>query len=281
MTDKAGENMFETTRQTTRSRSAFNMLELIYHSIVRDIRKDHRNALVGLIMNMMQTVIFVAAFYFMFSILGLRGAAIRGDFLLYIMSGIFLFLTHTKAMAAVLKAEGPSSAMMKHAPMNTIVAIAASTISALYIQVLSLSVVLYLYHVIMGPITIYDPAGAMGMILLAWFSGVAVGMIFSALKPWIPGFVNVASTIYSRANMIASGKMFVANTLPGFMLTMFDWNPLFHAIDQARGFAFINYNPHNSSISYPIIVSIILIMVGLMLEFYTRKNASVSWEAAR
>jgi hypothetical protein len=28
-------------------------------------------------------------------------------------------------------------------------------------------------------------------------------------------------------------------------------------------------------------VSLILIMVGLMLEFYTRKNASVSWDAAR
>jgi hypothetical protein len=38
------------------------MLGLIYHSIVREIRKDHRNAVVGLIMNMMQTVIFVTAF---------------------------------------------------------------------------------------------------------------------------------------------------------------------------------------------------------------------------
>lgn len=41
--------------------------------------------------------------------------------------------------------------------------------------------------------------------------------------------------------MIASGKMFVANTLPNFMLAMFDWNPLLYTIDQARGFAFINY----------------------------------------
>lgn len=83
------------------------MLELIYHSIVRELRKDHRHAVIGLLMNMLQTVIFVLAFYFMFSVLGLKGSAIRGDFLLYIMSGIFLFLTHTKAMGAVLKAEGP------------------------------------------------------------------------------------------------------------------------------------------------------------------------------
>jgi hypothetical protein len=31
-----------------------------------------------------------------------------------------------------------------------------------------------------------------------------------------------------------------ANTMPYFMLAMFDWNPLFHLIDQARGFTFIN-----------------------------------------
>jgi ABC-type polysaccharide/polyol phosphate export permease len=275
--------MFEVHSPKThsRSRSALNMLELIYHSIVREIRKDHRYAVVGLIMNMMQTVIFVAAFYFMFSVLGLRGSAIRGDFMLYIMSGIFLFLTHTKAMGAVLGAEGPASALMKHAPMNTIVAITSSAIASLYIQVLSMSVVLYLYHVIFGPITIVDPISAMGSLLLAWFSGVAVGIIFLAIKPWFSGFVSIASSIYARANMIASGKMFVANSLPGFMLPVFDWNPLFHCIDQARGYIFINYNPHFTSINYPVKVSLILIMIGLMLEFYTRKNASVSWDATR
>lgn len=273
--------MFEARRPANRSRSAFGLLELIYHSIVREIRKEHRHAVVGLIMNMMQTIVFVAAFYFMFSVLGLRGAAIRGDFLLYIMSGIFLFLTHTKAMGAVLKAEGPASAMMKHAPMNTLIAISSAAIASLYVQLLSMAVVLYLYHVVFSPITIQDPIGAMGMILLSWLSGVAVGIVFLALKPWFPGFVSIASSIYARANMIASGKMFVANTMPGFMLAMFDWNPLFHCIDQARGYVFINYNPHFSSISYPIYVTIVLIMVGLMLEFYTRKNASISWEAAR
>jgi len=79
--------------------------------------------------------------------------------------------------------------------------------------------------------------------------------------------------------MIASGKMFVANTLPGLMLAMFDWNPLFHTIDQARGFAFINYNPHNSSIIYPINIGIALMALGLIGEYYTRKRASSSWGA--
>jgi len=248
---------------------------------VRSVRQSHGNALVGLFMNIMQTVIFVMAFFVMFSILGLRGSAVRGDFLLYIMSGIFLFLTHTKALGAVVSSEGPASPMMKHAPMNTLVAICASAIGALYIQVLSLIVVLFVYHVAFTPVVIDQPVAAFGMLLVAWFSGVAIGMVFLALKPWLPGFVGMASTIYARANMIASGKMFLANSLPANRRSLFDWNPLFHAIDQARGYTFLNYNPHYTSYSYPLILAVVLLMVGLMGEFYTRKHASISWSARR
>jgi len=273
--------MFEARRPKSRTRSALQLADLTYHATVRHVRRDHGNAVVGLLLNILQTVVFVLAFYFMFSVLGLRGSAIRGDFLLYIMSGIFLFMTHTKAMGAVVMSEGPASPMMKHAPMNTIVAIAAAALGSLYIQVLSMVVVLWVYHAAFEPITIHDPVGAMGMVLLSWFSGVAIGMVFLALKPWIPDVVKVTSAIYARANMIASGKMFVANAMPGYVLVFFTWNPLFHTIDQARGYVFINYNPHFSNVEYPLLLSVGLMFLGLMGEFYTRKTASISWEARR
>ncbi|MHC0052092.1 ABC transporter permease [Actibacterium sp. D379-3] len=273
--------MFSSSRPKNNLHSGFHLLSLIYHATVRDVRRSHGNALMGLMMNILQTVFFVAAFYFMFAVLGLRGNAIRGDFLLYIMSGIFLFMTHNKALGSVVSSEGPASAMMKHAPMNTVVAISSAALASLYIQVLSMAVVLFIYHVAFVPITIDQPAAAMGMVLLAWFSGAAIGMLLLAIKPWAPGFVSIVSSVYQRANMVASGKMFVANSLPGYMLAWFDWNPLFHTIDQARGFVFINYNPHFSSTGYPFFLSLALMMLGLMGEFYTRKQASLSWNARR
>ena len=257
------------------------LVELIYHSIVRSVRKQHNNAFIAILMNMMQAVMFVMAFYVMFSILGMRGAAVRGDFLLYIMSGIFLYLTHTKALSAVAGSEGPASPMMQHAPMTTIVAIASAALGALYVQVLSLFVILFVYHVAFVPITIDQPIAAFGMMLIAWFTGCALGMVLLAIKPWFPTFVSIFSMVYQRANMIASGKMFLANSLPGFMLAMFDWNPLFHAIDQSRGYVFINYNPRYSNGEYPMWVGLIFLMIGLMGEFYTRKHASISWNARR
>ncbi|SES09346.1 ABC-type polysaccharide/polyol phosphate export permease [Tranquillimonas rosea] len=273
--------MFQRPQRETGLASAAGIADLIYHNTVRNVRKTHSNALFAILINIFQTVVFVMIFYLLFVVLGMRGQAIRGDFMLYIMTGIFLYMVHTRVVQSIISSEGPASPMMKHAPMTTAISIASAALGSLYIQVLSMACVLYVYHVGWGPITIHDPRGAFGMVFLAWFSGVGVGIIFLAIKPWAPSFVSMTSMIYTRANMIASGKMFVANTLPAVMLPYFTWNPLFHVIDQARGFTFVNYWPHNSAVMYPVYVSLGLLMVGMMGEFYTRKHASISWSARR
>ncbi|HCQ65211.1 MAG TPA: ABC transporter permease [Rhodobacteraceae bacterium] len=273
--------MFQVGQQHNRVSQWIALLEVIYHATVRNVRKSHANALVGIFLNMLQSLMLVLVFYVMYAVLGLKGSMIRGDFLLYIMSGIFLYMTQIKTMGAVVGSDGPASPMMQHAPMNTFVAIMSAALSQLYTQVLSVAVVIYVYHIAFNPITIYQPAGAFGMLLLAWFSGLGVGLIFLAIKPWFPQVAGVGSTIYARANMIASGKMFLANSMPYYLLPMFAWNPLFHIIDQARGFVFINYNPHYSNWLYPLLVSLGLMMIGFMGEAFTRKHVSLSWGARR
>lgn len=273
--------MFHRQTRASTPAAALRLAELVFHSAARQTRKSHGNALLALGMAMLQTIIFVAAFYFMFDLLGMRGGAIRGDFVLYLLSGIFLFMTHIKAMGAVTAADGPAAPMMKHAPMNTLVAVGGAALSALYVQTLSVLVILFGVHVLLNPVVIDRPVGAATMFLLAWASGCAIGLVFYALKPWLPNVTKVGSSIYSRVNMLASGKMFVANMMPAWMIAMFWWNPLFHAIDQCRGYVFVNYAPRNTTWEYPIWVTLALLMLGLMGEFYTRRRASLSWFASR
>jgi hypothetical protein len=180
--------MFRTARPKSSLQSAFTILELIYHDTVYSIRRTHNNAFIALFMNIMTVIIMVLAFYLLFTVLGLKGAKMRGDFLLFMMSGIFIFLTHIKAVGAVSGAAGPASPMMQHAPMNTAISIASAALGSLYIQVLSLIIVLFVYHTIFVPITIYQPIYAFGMVLMAWFTGCAVGLVLLALRPWFPGF---------------------------------------------------------------------------------------------
>jgi len=271
--------MFQHSQKKSQLQAILWIAELLYHATVREVRSSHGNAVIGLALNIMQAMIMLAAFYVMFSVLGLRGSAIRGDFLVYLMTGIFLFQTHNKGLSSVMRSDGPNSPMMKHSPMNTVIAIGASAFGTLYTSILSMMVMMVIYHVAVTPIWMPDPIAAFGMFLLAWASGCAIGLVLKAAKPWAPGIVGVVAMIYMRANMIASGKMFVANTLPSTMLVMFDWNPLFHTIDQARGFAFINYYPHNSDILYPFKVTVIMLVIGMMIEFVTRRSVSISWSA--
>lgn len=261
--------------------AAVSLGGLIYHNTVRSVRKTHRDALAAIAINVLQMLIMVAVFYFLFDLLGMRRMAIKGDFMLYIMSGIFVFMTHVKALGAVNGAETSASPMMQHMPMTPFVSVTSAALGALYIQIIAMLVILIGYHLIWGPVVIDKPFGAAMMLGLAWISGAATGLVFLAIKPWFPQFSATATQLYTRINMFASGKMFVANQLTAAMVAMFWWNPLFHIIDQGRGFTFINYFPHKSSMTYPIIVTVVLLVIGCIGVSYSNKHESLSWGAAR
>ncbi|MCU0826803.1 MAG: ABC transporter permease [Tabrizicola sp.] len=261
--------------------TAYETLELIFHEAIRKLRKTHASAVHGMVMAIIQALIMVLMMYAIFSILGMRRIAVRGDFMLYVMSGVFLFMTHVKAINAVAAADGPSSTMMMHAPMNPVISICGAALASLYQQVLAAAVILFAYHALWNPITIEYPVGMVGMFLLSWFCGVGIGMLFLVANPWQPDVVGIIRRIYTRANMIASGKMILANNTPASTRNLFDWNPLFHTIDQARGYIFLNYAPRYTSFDYAVIVALTCIMIGLMAEFFNRQHVSASWGKRR
>jgi ABC-type polysaccharide/polyol phosphate export permease len=274
--------MFQPTVPRTGLGRALAMMELIFHASVRHVRKSNGNAVIGLLVSVVQSLVGIGVMVLMFTLIGRGvGTQVRGDFILYIMSGVFSFMTHSKTIKAVSSADGPTSAMMKHAPMNTIIAISAAAISSLYLQTLSAAVILFGYHALWTPISIDQPVGVAAMYLLSWSSGIGIGLIFKAVTPWAPDVFGVLTTAYTRANMVFSGKMFVANQTPGYILAMFSWNPLFHCIDQTRGYMFLNYDPKFSNWMYPLVVTFVLLVIGLMGERFTEKHASASWGAKR
>lgn len=260
--------------------SLFQFLELVFHSTVREIRKAKGNALLALAMEIMQAVILVVFFYVLIEFLGMRRAAVRGSFILYILTGVFLFMTHNKAISAVSQG-GPVNPMILHAPVTTLLLIVSGALSALYSQILAIIVITFVADTLIEPFEIYHLKGVAYCFFLAWFSGVAIGILFLSLRPFFPTTVQIIEQVYKRANMIFSGKMFLASTLPAYLLPYFIWNPLFHTIDQARGEAFVNYTARVTNLTYPLALSLTFITIGMMLEHWARKYASVSWQARR
>jgi ABC-type polysaccharide/polyol phosphate export permease len=273
--------MFQGNRRQTTFSLALNMLEVTFHSAARQVRKTHANALMAIVTSVFQSMLFLAAFYVMFTLLGQRSVSVRGDFMLYLLTGIFAYLTHIAAVQKVMGADPSTSPLMQHAPMNTLVSILSAALSCLYTQTVSLLVLLLILHTAFTPLTFAYWPGALMMYLLSWATGCVIGLIFMAAKPWMPDVVNIVQLVYVRANMLASGKMFVANMLPTSVIAFFDWNPLFHIIDQARGFTFVNYFPHYTNWQFPVYFTLVALVLGFMAEFYTRKHASASWNARR
>ena len=274
-------NMFTAHRNRNMFEAAFTTLSLIYHVTVYNLRKEHRNALIGLLLTILQSSVFILGFFALYLIMGVRHSPIRGDFMIYIMSGIFTFMVFVQTMTAISNVGGSTGGLTKHGPLNTAVLITAAALAVLYRMVVSIIVILGTYHMIFQPITLHNPIGCLAMVLLSWAVGAAIGLVFLALRPWWPQGAKILTQLTQRINMIASGKMFVANALPPVMLQMFDWNPLFHIVDQMRGYAFINYSPRNTSLEYPIYVGIAILMIGLMAEFVTRNSESLSWSAGK
>lgn len=261
--------------------ATFTTLNLIYHQTVYNLRNNDRNAVIGLFLTIAQTLIFITFFALMYFVVGIRSSPIRGDFMLFLMSGIFMFMTHVQTVSQVAGSYSVSGGLVKHGPLNAAVMISAAALSVLYRQMLSGIVILGIYHLAVTPISFYFFPGCLGIFLLGWFGGVCVGLVLVGLRAFSPKTVGILTQVYQRVNMIASGKMVAANALPNIILPWFTWNPLFHVVDQLRGFLFVNYRPHNTDYHYAFWAFIAVLMIGLLINFAARKHESLSWGATQ
>lgn len=257
----------------------FRFFDLLYHSTVREVRKAKVNPMVGLLNDILQSMIYVAFFYFFMQIMGMRQLAVRGNEILFVMSGVFLFLVHVKAIGAVMKTKGPLNQMNLHTHVTSILNILAAALAAVYVQILAFFIILFLTHVLLEPVEIYYPAGVALSFFVAWLAGVAIGNLFLAISVFLPKTMRIVAQTFQRVNMVFSGKFSLANLIPTAMWPMFAWNPLFHTIDFARSSMFINYTATRTDISYAIYVSLGVLLAGFMVDHWTRKFASESWKA--
>lgn len=273
--------MFRSRQNKNSFEAGLAQLTLIYHQTVHELRKGHANAVVGLVITTLQSVVMIAGFMMLFTLIGLRSSPVHGgDYLIFMMTGIFVFMTHVQTLGAVSNSTQSGQKMLNHAPMTTAVLITSSALAVLYRQVFASCAILIIYYCF-KPFVIEYPAAAFSMLFLAWAAGVAIGVVLLAIRPWAPALANILTLVLQRMNMVFSGKMFLASSMPNLLLKMFMWNPLFHIIDQGRGFAFINYTATKTNLAYPIYFTIAVLMLGLIGEFMTRKSQSLSWGARR
>lgn len=254
---------------------ALEFLDLIFHSVVREVRTQSGNATFGVLKEVSNIAIFMGIFYLISVFMG-SGAAIRGSLVMFLLTGIVLFLVHIKAVASVRGASKATSAIMMHSPMTVILSIMAKAFAGLYLQFVAVLIILLFLWVFGADLSVHDPGGLVLPVFFSWASGISVGMVLMVFAPFFPFVINTISPLYQRAQMFTSGKFIPAAYMPAVMVGWFSWNPLFHTIDQVRVAAFVNYTSDATNMSYPIWFTTIALLIGLMGEFWARKNLSKS-----
>jgi len=252
-----------------------NFFELIFHSVVRDVRMQSGNATFGVFKEVANMAMFIGMFYMIYSFMG-RSIAIRGDFMMFLLTGVALMVVHMKAIGSVRSASKATSAIMQHVPMTVILSITSKAFAGLYLQCVAVMIIVIVLWIIGMDLTVHNPNGLVLPVFFAWASGIAVGLVLMVIAPLAPAIMGTFTQLYMRAQMITSGKFIPAGYLPTSLVVYFDWNPLFHCIDQARLETFVNYNKEVSSMSYPIWFTAAFLVLGLMGEFWSRKNLSRS-----
>ena len=270
--------MFKRKVSRTKLQAAGEMWSVIYHQTVRKARGGGRTA-VGSLLSQVGVAVLLMILMAALMVYGfrIRVSPIRGDFILFIMSGILMFMMHVRTFRSVADAGGETAGTMKHAQVSTPANLVSGALSALYTQILTMLLILLVYDLVWEPVHINYPIATLAMVILSWFTAVCMGIVFLAITPWSPSIMTRLKQVYIRVNFIASGKMFLGNSLSDSALPFFDWNPLFHIIDQTRGFVFVNYFPRNSTTTYPVYFALVALLVGMMIEFVTRRSASASW----
>ena len=248
-------------------------LSLTYALLVRDLRTEHKNAALGILISISQPLMTGLVFYVFMNLLGGSAAPIRGDDLTFTLIGFILFFMHIRTANAVGGAIRRD--MMNHQRLTPFLMVCVKAMASFYKNVLALLVMIALNYLLRGIYVMQDPLTFVLVVFWCWMGGVAAGLIFMALNRYFTWGPIVQST-FTRVMFFTSGKFFVASKLPAHFRPFMDWNPLFHLLDQGRGAVFLNYGARTTDMSYAIWVILAVLVIGFLVEHQVRVNYSAS-----
>lgn len=248
-------------------------MELVYSLVVRELRSEHKNAALGILLNIGPMMVMGLVFYFIITMLGGGMAKIRGDHMTFILIGFAVFFGHIQTVTAV--SGSVNAGMLNHKRMSLFLMICVKSLSVLYKNIMSFGTLLAMNLLLRDVWHMENPRLFILAFVWSWVGGVAVGVLILAAQRYF-SWGSMLKTVYTRVMFFTSGKLFVANTLPGIIRPYMDWNPLYHLLDQARSAAFLNYTAHTTSMAYPITVICVLVVMAALIENYVRVNFSAS-----
>lgn len=259
-------------RRASLWREALRFFALVHAMAVMTLARRSTGAF-GLLAAFVTPVALCIGFLTTYEVFGLFRPPLRGDIVLFLLTGIYLFQLAARTRSATALTQG--GALLHHQPVQPVLLVWSGAIASLYIVLISMGIVFGGAALLRGGLSVEDPAGLALPLLLAWGWGIGCGMVLSGIARYAGGGA-IIGLLWQRAMFLTSGIFYLAASVPGWMRPWFDWNPLFHIIDQMRAAAFVNYAGADTSLAYAAKVVAALLLVGHALERRVRADFSIS-----
>ena len=269
--------MYQTTSEDTVKQGFWVALvafvALVYSLVIRDLRTEHKNAALGILISVSQPLVAGMVFYFFITFMGGGFSKVRGDYMTFVLLGFVIFFMHVRTVNQVAGALRED--MLNHQRLSPFLLVSVKGISSAYKIILALLILLAANYLLRDVYEMQHLLLFLSSIFWCWIGGIAVGIIFLAANRYLT-WGSLLQTAYIRIMFFTSGKFFIANNLPSNIRPFMDWNPLFHLLDQSRSAAFVNYNARTTSMDYAIIVFMVILVLAMLVEHYVRTNYSQS-----
>ncbi|GHA39786.1 ABC transporter permease [Photobacterium aphoticum] len=190
----------------------------------------------------------------------------------FVVYGVVLvqfFLGTLEKTANAIQKNKPLYAFRQVQPISSIMAISGFELLNKFALILLLSVLAYLFE--LEP-AIADPLSLLPTIFKVWLLALSIGTLFALASCFVPE-VNKVKSILTRPQFFISGIFFSLQDIPREHWPYLDWNPLLHAVELARYYAYPAYGKVGVSEFYLDITTIVLLSLALCCY-------QISWKQA-
>lgn len=255
-------------RQASWSERAVANIQVIWALIERDVQSRFGQNALGYGWTFVAPFAWIGATYFAFYFFG-RRAPVYTDTITFIISGLIPYAAFRYVINTIGRVNSSVRGLLifpSVAPEHAVIAAAIVEFVNIFIV---FAVVAAVNLLVFGNGELDDPLMFVEGVGLAWGLGASYGYLLSVLGRISP-IIQQAGVIALRPTYLLSGVFFTANELPDFILRIFGWNPVLHAIDIARDGMLFHYQSRVADPAYPLIVIAALLATAITVGMALR-----------
>ncbi len=246
---------------------------VIRASILRETRTRFGRSRLGYFWALFEPMAYMLTLLAIFSAME-RGAPIAGaDLSMFFFTAIIPWLMFSRISGAVSRAIKSSKALLTYPQVKGIDIMLALVV--LEFVTLFLVAVIYLlganYFGVF--VDIERPLAVILALLLASLLGFGFGMLSSTARLYWSAYSNFQSA-FMRVMFFTSGKFFIVGALPATLQEWLWYNPLLHVVEWIRSAFFGGFESRFYDLSYPLMVALVMLFLGLASERLSRYRLS-------